>query len=149
MRIFVSLLLLVTLFSVGCDNGRCDPDDQAEKIAEYVADQGLTTQQTESGIHYIIRNEGSLIRPIESSTVSVTYVGTLISDGSEFDRSDSPTSFGLSEVIDGWTEGLQLIKKGGEITLIIPCQLGYGTSARTGIPAGSALRFEVTLLDVN
>ena len=59
-----------------------------------------------------------------------------------------PITFGLIQVIKGWTEALQLMKVGGKMKLFIPPELGYGNSARPGIPANSVLVFDVELLDV-
>lgn len=105
---------------------------------------------TESGLQYKIVTEGSGPTPKESDTVSVHYKGTL-TDGTEFDSSykrNQPAEFPLRGVIPGWTEGLQLMKKGGKAQFWIPPQLAYGDRPRPGIPSNSVLVFEVELLDV-
>ena len=105
---------------------------------------------TASGLQYKIIAEGNGATPKESDTVSVHYKGTL-TNGTEFDSSykrNQPAEFPLKGVIPGWTEGLQLLKKGGKAQFWIPPQLAYGDRPRPGIPANSVLVFEVELLDV-
>jgi FKBP-type peptidyl-prolyl cis-trans isomerase len=82
--------------------------------------------------------------------VRVHYTGRLL-DGTKFDSSHDrgqPAEFGLNEVIAGWTEGLQLMKKGGKARLVIPSNLAYGPQGRQGIPPFAPLAFEIELLDI-
>jgi len=122
-----------------------------EKIGElYLAankdEKGV--QVTESGLQYVIHQEGEgdLIKP--EDTVVVNYKGTLI-DGTEFDANDS-TEFAVNRVIPGWTEGLTLMNKGAKATLYIPAKLAYGQNAPRGsvIEPNSTLIFEVEVVDV-
>lgn len=107
---------------------------------------------TSSGLQYITIKEGTGPSPTAADKVKVHYKGTLI-NGQEFDSSkkDSPITFGLKQVIPGWTEGLQLMKKGGKAKFFIPSNLAYGSQvvpAAVVIPADSTLIFEVELLDI-
>ena len=89
--------------------------------------------------------------PVVSSKVKVHYHGTLL-DGTVFDSSverNQPISFGLNQVIKGWTEGLQLMVTGEKTRLFIPAALGYGNSATGKIPAGALLIFDVELLAID
>lgn len=107
-------------------------------------------QTTASGLKYFVLQEGKGTPPTPSNRVTVHYSGTL-QDGTEFDssyRRGQPATFALNQVIDGWTEGLQLIKPGGKIQLIIPPKLAYGDNQRTNIPAGSTLTFIIELISV-
>jgi FKBP-type peptidyl-prolyl cis-trans isomerase len=79
-----------------------------------------------------------------TARVTVNYEGRLL-DGTRFDGRDG-VEFGLDRVISGWTEGLQSMRVGGRRQLIIPSNLGYGATARPGIPANSILVFDVELL---
>jgi FKBP-type peptidyl-prolyl cis-trans isomerase len=112
--------------------------------------EGVKT--TSSGLQYKIINEGTGKTATPTSSVTVHYTGKLL-DGTEFDSSvkrGQPATFGLNQVIAGWTEGLQLIKEGGKAILYIPHELGYGERGAGGvIPPYSALIFEVELLKVN
>jgi FKBP-type peptidyl-prolyl cis-trans isomerase len=103
-----------------------------------------------SGLRYEIVQEGSGPSPKPTDTVKVHYTGKLI-DGSVFDSSvqrGEPTEFPLDQVIPGWTEGIQKMKKGGKIKLYVPPHLAYGDDGRPGIPPGSTLIFDVELLDI-
>ncbi|MDQ5972221.1 MAG: hypothetical protein QG553_380 [Patescibacteria group bacterium] len=83
------------------------------------------------------------------STVSVTYTGALVKDGSVFDSSSEPISLSLSQVIKGWQDGIPGMKVGGSRRLIIPANLAYGDQSPTpAIPPNSALVFDVTLTAV-
>jgi FKBP-type peptidyl-prolyl cis-trans isomerase FkpA len=108
-------------------------------------------KKTKSGLVYQVLKAGDDSKPTAEDTVEVHYHGTL-TDGTVFDSSverKKTVSFPLNRVIKGWTEGLQLIGKGGKIKLIIPPELGYGDAgAPPKIPGGSTLVFEVELFDI-
>lgn len=107
--------------------------------------------QTASGLKYVIAKEGKGKTPAPTDVVTVHYVGTL-TDGSKFDSSidrGQPIDFPLNRVIPGWTEGLQLMKEGGEAVFFIPANLAYGQQELPGIPANSTLMFWVQLIQVN
>ncbi|MBM4170479.1 MAG: FKBP-type peptidyl-prolyl cis-trans isomerase [Ignavibacteria bacterium] len=105
----------------------------------------------ESGLQYIVLVEGQGPSPTKDDKVKVHYRGTLI-DGKEFDSSYSrnePAVFGVSQVIKGWTEALQLMKAGSKWMLYIPSELAYGDSgAGDVIGPGSVLIFEVELIEI-
>jgi len=103
---------------------------------------------TSSGLQYKVIKKGEGPNPSATSNVTVHYEGKLI-DGSIFDSSyerGEPITFGLNQVIPGWTEGLQLMNAGSTYQLFIPSELGYGDRSIPGIPAGSVLIFKVELL---
>ena len=110
-------------------------------------------QTTESGLQYEIIKSGNGKRPSKVDSVSVHYHGTLI-DGTVFDSSverGTPASFGVHQVIPGWTEALQLMDIGSKYKLFIPQELAYGANPHPGGPIQpfSALIFEVELLEIN
>jgi FKBP-type peptidyl-prolyl cis-trans isomerase FkpA len=115
-------------------------------IQAFKASNGLTTQTTASGLHYIIDVVGTGRQPVDTDTVRVNYVGTLI-NGNQFDSGNN-ASFRLRDVIQGWQEGIPLFKVGGKGRLIIPSSLAYGGTPQQGIPANSVLIFEVELLSI-
>lgn len=118
--------------------------------ADFAKDKDVKT--TKSGLLYKIENAGKGEAIKATDTVKVHYTGKL-PNGKVFDSSverGQPVEFQLNQVIPGWTEGLQLVKKGGKIQLVIPPALGYGKQgAGASIPPNSTLIFDVEVLDVN
>ena len=103
-----------------------------------------------SGIQYKIEKEGTGNIPAASDRVKVHYSGKLL-DGTEFDSSikrGEPITFGVQQVIPGWTEVLQLMPVGSEWTVYIPYSLAYGDKDQGPIPAYSNLIFDINLLDI-
>ncbi len=107
--------------------------------------------KTDSGLQYeVITETEEGVSPKSSSRVKVHYHGTLL-DGTVFDSSvnrGEPISFGLNQVIPGWTEGLQLMTEGDKYRFWIGPDLGYGDRGAGQIEPGSLLVFEVELLSV-
>ncbi len=138
--------LLPILFLFICCSA-CQKEDQTEVdqvlIEQYILDNNLNTTKTDSGLHYIIGEEGTGEHPDVFATVDVDYVGYFM-DGDEFD-SGVGIQFQLTNVISGWTEGIQKFKKQGGGTLIVPSHLAYGKNGRPGIPSNSILLFDITL----
>lgn len=123
----------------------------AEFLAENAKREGVTT--TESGLQYEVIEAGEGARPTADGTVTVHYTGSLI-DGTVFDSSverGQPASFGVSQVIPGWTEALQLMPAGSKWRVFIPSNLAYGEQGAGGgaIGPNETLIFEVELLEVN
>lgn len=114
--------------------------------------QRAEVKTTASGLQYEVLEATLGQKPKATDTVKVHYEGTLI-DGTVFDSSykrGEPISFGLNQVIKGWTEGLQLMSIGSKYKLYIPYQLGYGEQgAGASIPPYSTLIFTVELLGIN
>ena len=107
-------------------------------------------KETPSGLQYKIIKEGSGVHPKATDKVKVHYHGTLI-DGTVFDSSverGEPISFGLNQVIPGWTEGVQLMTPGSKYVFYIPSNLAYGDREAGKIPPGSTLIFEVELFSI-
>ena len=111
--------------------------------------EGILT--TNSGLQYKILKEGKGEKPTLSSTVSVHYTGKLI-NGAVFEstRSDKePTTFKVNEVIQGWVEGLQLMKEGAQYRFFIPQELAYGSTYKSSeIQPFTALVFDIELIEI-
>lgn len=127
-----------------------DEKAAGEKLmAENISKEGVQT--TESGLQYIVLKEGEGEKPTATDRVKVHYHGTLF-DGTVFDSSvdrGTPSTFGVGQVIKGWTEGLQLMSVGSKYKFFIPQELAYG-HRNTGkfIKPFSPLVFEVELLEI-
>lgn len=119
-------------------------------IKDYLSDNGLTAQETSSGLHYIINTVGTGEHPNADDTVEVKYKGYL-TNGNVFDQTQPARTYiaPLQTLIPGWIEGIPLLKsEGGEGTLLIPSYLGYGTTDLGSIPPNSVLIFDITLIDI-
>ena len=117
-------------------------------LAENAKKAGVTT--TASGLQYEVLKAGTGIKPTAASVVKVHYHGTLI-DGTVFDSSverKEPATFGVSEVIKGWTEALQLMPVGSKWRLYIPQELAYGPAEQGTIKPFSTLIFDVELINI-
>ena len=145
------LFALVLALCVSCSKDKeVDYIAQNEKeISAYVAKNNLTVQRSASGLYYVVSDEGTGEHPITTSNVTVAYKG-YFTNGNVFDQSKPEgISFGLNQVIKGWTEGIPHFKEGGSGILLIPAHLGYGSNGSGPIPGGSVLIFEVKLISVN
>ncbi len=120
-----------------------------EFLAKNAKRKGVTV--TASGLQYEVLTEGKGERPTATSKVKVHYHGTT-PEGVVFDSSverGEPISFGLDQVIKGWTEGVQLMKVGSKYRFYIPQELAYGPSSPSPtIKAYMPLVFEVELIEI-
>ena len=117
-------------------------------LADNKAKAGVTT--TASGLQYEVITKGTGALPTDTSTVKVPYHGTLI-DGTVFDSSvdrGEPATFGVNQVIKGWTEALKLMPVGSKYKLYIPQELAYGPADQGKIKPYSALIFDVELISI-
>ncbi|MBS8241885.1 FKBP-type peptidyl-prolyl cis-trans isomerase [Marinobacter lipolyticus] len=118
-------------------------------LAENAEREGVET--TDSGLQYEVLEEGDGEKPEATDQVKVHYTGELLS-GEVFDSSrerGEPVTFGLNQVIPGWTEGLQLMNEGSRVKLYIPSDLAYGPGGNRGIGPNETLVFDVELIEVN
>jgi len=161
-RTSIFALSALALAACGGANTATDTDpttteetQEANPIDQYIpwpegSDQ---IQTTASGLQYIIvRKTDEGVTPTPRDRVTVHYDGRL-TDGDQFDASynrGSPSTFGVTQVISGWTEGLQLMSEGDEFIFYIPSNLGYGQNPRPGgkIKPGDDLIFRVEMLEV-
>ena len=123
-----------------------------EAGAKFLAENATkeNVKVTESGLQYEVLKAGRGAKPAASDRVKVHYHGTLI-DGTVFDSSvdrGEPATFGVTQVIPGWVEALQLMTVGSKWKLYIPYDLAYGERKAGSIPPYSALIFEVELLSI-
>ncbi|MEO9482581.1 MAG: FKBP-type peptidyl-prolyl cis-trans isomerase [Ekhidna sp.] len=138
-----------------------------EIIDNYLSENNIETEKTESGLRYVITQEGSGPKPTQGQRVNVNYTGWIL-NGAYFDSNNKefalenglydarrepygPISFplGQREVIDGWDEAFALFNEGTKARLYIPSTLGYGSRDRSAIlRANSILVFDVELVEI-
>ena len=129
---------------------------EEEEIKAYIKANNLTATRTNSGLYYVITQEGTGNKPSVGDEVNMNYTGMFL-DGNKFD-SNVDSSFGhvqpfifplgQGRVIRGWDEGILLLKKGTKAKLILPSSIAYGKNGSGKIPANSILQFDVELLDI-
>ena len=131
------------------EEARINAEEGEAFLAANAEKEGVTV--TDSGLQYRVITEGEGASPDADDRVTVHYRGKLI-NGVEFDSSyarGEPATFGLNQVIPGWTEGVALMKEGGKYEFFVPSELAYGEQGRPGpIGPNSTLIFEVELLEV-
>ena len=154
---FTVVFLLLAFFIYRTFVSSASPEQIAENkqagsafMLENSSKEGVVT--TASGLQYKVLQEGTgAVHPTSVSKVTVHYEGKLL-DGTVFDSSvarGKPISFGLNQVIKGWTEGVQLMTVGEKVRFFIPADLAYGERAAGPIPPGSTLVFDVELLAID
>ena len=122
--------------------------ENADYLAAYAKNDSV--QRTESGLLYKVIKKGEGALPADTNQVEVNYEGRLI-DGTVFDSSykrNKPATFGVTQVIKGWTEALKMMPVGSVYELCIPYELAYGERGNRNIPPFSTLVFKVELLDI-
>lgn len=125
-------------------------------ISEYVSQNGLKPTKTETGLYIIETQVGKGVLPVKGDTVSVHYTGRTL-DGKIFDTSrkedggqGAPFDFilGVTPIIQGWQEGVSLLKSGSKATLLVPSTLAYGEQATPKFGPNSVLTFDVEIVKV-
>ena len=117
-------------------------------IDSYLTDNGLNAIEHPSGIRYIVHQVGAGEVPNLCNMIEVTYTGTPLSDGSQFDEALKPIEFFLGGVIRGWQILFPEIKEGAEVTLYVPSVYAYGEVARgDDIPENANLVFDITFIN--
>ena len=152
-------LVLFPILLSGCLSNKKDEPAQAsapsaypngpEEQSDSTANSGI--QKTYSGLQYEVLRQGTGRRPTMYNRVKVHYKGYFPS-GKVFDSSydrGQPATFGLNQVIAGWTEGIQLMREGAKYRFTVPSNLGYGPAGRPPtIPPNQTLKFDVELIEV-
>lgn len=154
------LFLASFVMLISCDKDDDNPflsfEEQLEVdlqiIKDYLEANDLTAEESASGLHYIITEEGAGDHPVATDSVEVKYRGYYPS-GDVFDATAAAQTitFPLNGVIPGWTEGVQYLKSGGGTgRLFIPSYLAYGTQGSFNgvIPPNQVLFFDITLVDI-
>ncbi len=148
MKNYIWIIALISFFFAACSKDQTSIDKDI--IVKYLKDNNLTAQSTAEGLYYIIDTLGNGADfPTVNSTVEMYYKGYL-TDGKVFDQTLRPSGvlkYPLTSLITGWQIGVPKFKKGGKGKLLIPSNLGYGSSATGSIPANSVLIFDIELVN--
>lgn len=152
MKNFVLVAFVMLAFATGCAKKEMGcapvpPESEVAQIKAFTSANNISATKHGSGIYYQIIDSGRGSTPVNGSLITVKYIGKLLNN-STFDQSDSYSNY-LGTLIEGWQIGIPLIKKGGEIKLIIPSTLGYGCNGSgRAVPPNSVLYFDIVLKDV-
>lgn len=152
-----SLFLLFALLFIACNSCKKDTavDPQKQLAADevlikgFLAKNSITALRHESGVYYQIIDSGDdgILVYTANTNITAYYTGKLLK-GNVFDKtSNTPITFKLAQVIQGWQIGIPLIQKGGKIRLFIPSGYGYGPSGSGPIPANAVLDFDIELVN--
>jgi len=123
------------------------PASEQQVLKNYIDSAAITASYDSRGFYYRVVSLGAGNVPGPCSQITVAYSGRLTS-GLVFDTQSNSVFASLGSLIDGWREGIPLIRKGGRIQLYIPPTLGYGAMGDGTIPGNSILIFDISLLDV-
>ena len=134
-------MLLVAILAVSCGDGVAGLTPE-----EYISENNLDARELDNGVYIVTHDAGNNEKPNLEDIIEVSYVGKL-TDGSVFDMTDNYRT-ALNTLIAGWQVGMTEIGIGGSCTLIIPPEMGYGTSQRGPIPPDSVLIFDVELIQI-
>jgi len=157
-RLSILLLVITSGIVFSCGDDDAEPENtityeeqlaiDIEIIENYLAENNITAEVDDSGLHYVVHEEGTGDSPDLKSNVVVDYEGRLLSDETVFDSNEG-FDFPLNRLITAWQIGLPKIKSGGSITLYCPSGLAYGTTgAGSSIPANANLIFDIELTEV-
>ncbi|APZ45141.1 peptidylprolyl isomerase [Polaribacter reichenbachii] len=154
MKSYLSTLIIVLAFS-SCLNSETPIEEPIDydalneiEIQDYITENNLNPEKSDSGLYYILKEEGVGVSPTTTSNVTVYYKG-YTTDGVVFDESTADgTNFNLNGLITGFSEGITYLKEGGEATLIIPSKIGYPYYVYSSF-AGKVVIFDVKLLTIN
>ena len=155
---YILPILFIGFFHANCgDVGEIQITDPAEqlkvditKIKDYLSSNNLTAQETESGLHYIIEEKGSGKFIDDNSSVNILLKGYFL-DGEVFDETDecSPFTLRVSQVFEGFREGLSFFNVGGKGSIFIPSALAFGQNGNrnAGIPSNAILAYDFEIVD--
>ncbi len=146
----ISVVISLALFFTACKKE--DPESiwkrDRERLLNYISENELDAQEHESGLFYVVDEEGTGAKPNLDSRVQIKYVGYFL-DEKVFDLNNGAV-FNLRGTIPGWQIGIPLFKVGSKGMLLIPSALGYGQYPPygSGVPRNSCLIFDIEIIDL-
>jgi FKBP-type peptidyl-prolyl cis-trans isomerase FkpA len=144
---FSSILAIFTLFLAIFSISACSKSGASEQdqMVSFAKSHSINYTTDPSGLLYEIITPGNTTHPTITNTVTVTYTGLLM-NGSQFDA--GTISYPLNQLIAGWGIAVPKIGVGGEIKVLIPSSLGYGSAGAGSIPGNAPLYFDIKLSGV-
>jgi FKBP-type peptidyl-prolyl cis-trans isomerase FkpA len=136
-----SIILGIFTFSSCSKSGATEQ----EQMISFAKSQSINYTTDPSGLLYEIITPGNSTKPVATNTITVTYKGLLM-NGTQFDA--GTITYPLNQLIPGWVIALPKIGVGGEMKVLIPSSLGYGSQGAGSIPGNSPLYFEIKLSGV-
>jgi FKBP-type peptidyl-prolyl cis-trans isomerase FkpA len=142
------LFLLLTIAVGSCSTySEKELDEFDKKIQEWIKQQDIQFNKTESGLYYSFERIGKGRKIKYTDSIKVMFKGSLL-DGTIFDIEEKPISFAVREVIIAWKEILLMSKNKAKIQIILPPQLGYGNHKLDKIPQNTILFYEIEIVDI-
>ncbi|MDR2909820.1 MAG: FKBP-type peptidyl-prolyl cis-trans isomerase [Bacteroidales bacterium] len=153
------ILVLVVAFSSclykGVDEGQTHQEEMI-LLTNYINDKekdGINIDTTDLGVYYYVINSGNGLYPETGDTLTVKYDGYLIGGSLFYSTNllaEKEYSFvlGESDAIEGWNDGLKLIKKGSKVELMIPSRLGFGDKWNGNVPPNNTLIYIIEMMDI-
>ena len=135
--LFVAILGIFTIY--GCSKSGAS---EQEQMISFAKSHSINYTTDPSGILYEIITPGSTTHPSATNTITVTYTGLLM-NGNQFDA--GTITYPLNQLIPGWVIAVPKIGVGGEIKVLIPSSLGYGSGGAGSIPGNAPLYFDIKL----
>ena len=146
-KILLLFVFALSLSSCSDDEISDYTEQNGTDIQNYLNDNNLSFNKTNTGLYYKITSSGSGISPTFNSNVTLGYKGYFL-DGTTFDESSEAT-FNVGGVVPGFGEAVRLLRTGGSGTFILPSRLGYGNSGSGQIKPGDVIIFDINLISVN
>lgn len=148
-KIFLAVTSLFLLTSCLKDYGPKDyTKENEQEILTYLSENNLSVTKNEYGVYYVIDEEGTGEKPINTDIVKANFTASLTNGDVFIETGDKGIHLNLQKVIPGLKYGIPEFKIGGSGKIIIPSRLGYGSYDVNEIPAGSVLVFDIQILDV-
>lgn len=146
---YIFPILLIGLFFTNCGKDNDISATEQEIIERYIATNGLNLQTSDSGLLYLIEEQGTGEQPSNDQLVVLNIKQSLLNDDVLFETTDAPVAFVLSALFPGLQEAVSLLQKGGKGTFIIPSSLAFGANGSGSIPSNTPILFELELVDIH
>lgn len=145
MKLYYLFILMAGLLFVACDKDHSRMDDK--EIKDYLDSHDISAKKHDSGVYYVIHEEGEGNNPYYYTTVIIKYKG-YFTDDEVFDETvgDETIESRIDNFVEGFQIGLQMMKPGAKATFYIPSHLAYGEDGSLGVPEWAVIIFDVEMI---